>query len=855
MRLASRLLAVTFGVFLSIALTGALAANASDAGAVAKKAKVKLKVQGKGQEGLLKKGLKVKVTAKSGRKVKTKISASSGPTFDDPTSKALVKPKKVTLKPKKKGKKGGKGGKARKSLSKSVTLKLTSAGKAAVSSCEAREITVSAGKSKSKFKLVRDTADCKPGDVDLSRANECDFIGAQEQSMCMVPFPNDFYTRADPSSATGRRIDFKTSAMPANDSGVNMAGTPYNLNDGFSPGQSIVVRIPGLNTQADLDANEHPQLAQLGTYANPGTSFVVIDAETGERYPIWTEIDTNSDDPTRTATLIHPSVNFKSGRRYIVAIRNLKNSSGAPINAPAGFRYYRDDLPSDSAVINDRRGHFDSLFEKLKSAGIKRSSLYMAWDFTVATDENIAGRLLKMRDETFASYGDTNLADGIVSGTAPAVTVTSTTDFTPAGNANIARRVVGTYTVPCYLKPGCGPSDGGTMDLNSQGLPVQNGTYQANFDCIIPRAAIDGPTPTPARPSVYGHGLLGTASEAGSAPQQSLARNYNIMSCATDEIGLSLSDVPTAIEVLGELGKFPKVADRLQQGLLNELVLGRLMVNPAGLLSKPEFRDDGTMGGDPVIDTTQLYYNGNSQGGIMGGAFMAVSPDATRGSLGVPGMNYSVLLNRSVDFDEYSDIALKPRYPDRLARPLVLSIIQMLWDRGEANGYAHRMTDNPLPNTPPHEVLLNVAFGDHQVSTFTADTEARTIGASAHDPVVDPGRWSGVDPLWNIPRITSYPFKDSAIVYWDSGAIRDDPGSGDPADLLGTDPPPLLNIPNRSGEDPHSLPRRTTQEQQMVSDFLQPDAASQITNTCLVPASAGPACHDYTFGGTRAPGS
>jgi hypothetical protein len=178
-------------------------------------------------------------------------------------------------------------------------------------------------------------------------------------------------------------------------------------------------------------------------------------------------------------------------------------------------------------------------------------------------------------------------------------------------------------------------------------------------------------------------------------------------------------------------------------------------------------------------------------------------------------------------------------------------MIQMLWDRGEANGYAHRMTDDPLPNTPPHEVLLNVAFGDHQVTNWAADTEARTIGASAHTPVVDPGRWPGVDQLWNIPRIQSYPFKDSAIVYWDSGAVRDDPSSVDPSKVLGTEPPPLQNLPNRVGKDPHSLPRATAEEQQMVSTFLQPDALSEINDTCTGPA--GPACHDYTFGGTQAP--
>ena len=53
-----------------------------------------------------------------------------------------------------------------------------------------------------------------------------------------------------------------------------------------------------------------------------------------------------------------------------------------------------------------------------------------------------------------------------------------------------------------------------------------------------------------------------------------------------------------------------------------------------------------------MIDTAHLDYDGNSQGGIMGLMLAAVSPDIERAVLGVPGMNYSLLLPRSVDFDD-----------------------------------------------------------------------------------------------------------------------------------------------------------------------------------------------------------
>jgi hypothetical protein len=99
-----------------------------------------------------------------------------------------------------------------------------------------------------------------------------------------------------------------------------------------------------------------------------------------------------------------------------------------------------------------------------------------------------------------------------------------------------------------------------------------------------------------------------------------------------------------------------------------------------------------------------------------------------------------------------------------------------------------------------------------------------------------------VDQLFGIPRIKSYPFAGSAIVYWDSGPTRPNPAP--PPAELGTSPPPLENLPNRTGRDPHSLPRLTLAEQQMVSDFLRPDTVSQITDTC----GGGP-CFDFTFAG------
>ena len=675
-----------------------------------------------------------------------------------------------------------------------------------------------------KRELKRDTAACAPKPIDLSAAEHCDFIGQQQGSLCLLPFPDDYYTVADPSTATGRRIELSTEAMPANAGGTRIDAAPYRLNDGFSPGQGIVLKVPGLDRPDALARTGAVPLNHLGRYRDEDSPVVVIDAQTGERWPIWVEIDANASTPEATALEIHPATNFAAGHRYVVALRNLRRADGSRIEAPEGFRYYRDDLPSAEPAINGQRRRFESIFKTLRAAEIRRSKLHLAWDFTVASDENIAARLLHIRDDAFATLGDTTMADLAPQGSAPPFQITEVEEFTPAEDDRVARRISGTLTVPCYLVPNCGP--GSRFALGPEGLPSRNGDWTAGFQCIIPRVAVDG-NPGPARPAVYGHGLFGSAAEVGAGIQQELADEHGFVLCATDQIGMSSSDLPNTAGLVQDLSDFPELADRLQQGLLNELFLGRLMIHPAGLGSDPAFRVDGTTSSPSVIDRRRLYYNGNSQGGILGGALTAVAPDFERAAFGVGAMNYSVLLPRSIDYDPFGAV-IAASYPNQLSHPLLLSLIQMLWDRGEPNGYAHRMTDAPLADTPAHEVLLQVAFGDHQVSNYQADVEARTIGAATHFPVLDPGRWPDTDVLWNVPPIETYPFGGSAVIYGDIGPLRPDPA--DPTRTIGVPPPPLTNVPNRAGEDPHGAPRGAPDALQLISDFLRPDGA--VTDVC-----------------------
>jgi hypothetical protein len=810
-----------------IAVVACFGLLGSAASAATANQKVKVQITDAKQNSLTGPGLKIKLRSNRAGKVKVSFTVK---TFDR-NSATLAKTRRVALK---KGK------------PRNLRVKLLASQRTAAASCGVRtiQVTVQSGKKKTRrtAQMVRQRSDCKPDPVDLSRAEDCDWIAQPKEGLCLMPFPNDYYTRRDADSPTGKRLAFTAAGMPQNIQEVPIDPTPYGESDGFSQGQGIILKVPGVETPESVEANGFVTLQRLSRHAEPNQKAVVIDTKSGKRWPIWVGVDEKASDPRDASLMISPAENFREKGRYVVALRNLVDPQGKKIEAPNAFRYFRDQLPSSQKAINDRRNSYEGIFKTLRKAGIKRSELYLAWDFTVASNENNYRRALHMRDEAFAELGDTTMADRKVDGRAPEFVVERTAvsgetirlpdNSTRTIPNDVARYVAGTYTVPCFLTGGIGSpcASGGTMDLDDRGLPKRFGDYEANFECIIPSSVLE-PGGGRARPFIYGHGLLGASAEVVfSQVSRRLASEHKMIGCATDEIGMAAQDLAvTVIPALTELSNFPKLADRLQQGLLTELFLARVMFHPDGFRDHPAFRSPQERA---TIRTDEVFYVGASQGGIMGGALTAISPDFTQSGLMVGAMNYSTLLTRSSNWRTYG-LIFNNSYLDELARPLILNIIQNLWDRGEPNGYAHVMTENPPPNTPEHRILKLIALGDHQVTNFASDVQARSVaGVKTPAGGIDDRRWPNYEDLWNIPRIkaSEYPYRGSAIVYFDGGPPRKNPGNL--SQTIGTVVPPYGNVaPDSRWEDPHGAPRNgEVGPVELLNDFLNPDGF--ITDFC-----------------------
>jgi hypothetical protein len=671
-----------------------------------------------------------------------------------------------------------------------------------------------------------------------------------DPSMCLFPFPNDFFTVADATTDTKRRVNFSPAAMPRSGAEVTEGGegkpvdpTEWNRNDGFSPGSLILTYVPGIDLHATWGTADRPHgtaapnsvgyfdhrdhIADIGLYEEPGAPMVLLNTRTGERHPFWSELDTQpaAIEAGEQALMIRPAANLEEGTRYIVALRNLRRSDGSVIPAQAEFAAYRGGTGSDAA----RQQHFNqNVFPELQEAGIARDDLYLAWDFTVASERNLSERILSMRDEAFAALGDTSMDDRRIQGNAPTFVIDRVEDRTDnwtdskgVSHSMTMRRVRGRVTVPNFMDriqqteahvkenedtdPTLGervpldlPAPGSRLlDLDLDGLPDQNPvepTINASFVCDVP---LDGPR----FPMLYGHGLLGDRYQVGDL--KSPRRDGPFMGCAADWWGMSFADIPTVASILADASNFPSLPDRAQQGFLNFMILGRALTHPQGFVANAAFQNNGT----PLIRTspgnspTRLYYDGNSQGGIMGGSLVAVSPDIHRGILGVVGMNYSTLLQRSVDWEDPYAIPFYEVYRDPMERQLLFNLMQMLWDRGEANGYAAHMTHDPLKNTPKHQIMLQVAYSDHQVANVSAEVEARTAEAPMMAPGLPAGRHWALDPFL---ETEAYPYEGSSLIYWDSGNAT----------------PPNGNIAPSQNGDPHGHPRNEPAASWQEAQFL-----------------------------------
>ncbi len=615
---------------------------------------------------------------------------------------------------------------------------------------------------------------------------------------CGFPFPSNTQLKDDPTSPTKKRVSFAAGALPLHSKKATDPSA-WSYADGFSPGMNLTTDLPYATTTGLADENH---LADSIATTSP---TIILDTSTGKLVPHIAELDTN---PTtlqkatdlgvwNSAFMLRPVVRLKDSTRYIVAIRHVVDDKGTQLDPSPEFKNLRDGTASKEPSIEARRALYKDIFAQLAAAGVKQDDLQIAWDFSTASKENNTQDMIAYRDAAFAAF---HADDATLYKLDPAI---------PDPNTHIKRRITGTVTVPCFLDNcALGTPNHPVMphfNRGTDGKPKQNGTYELHFQVQIPNSlAKPGVAPGPVLGQ--GHGLLGDKEEGQNGYFAADADLYGMVTVVTDLQGMAGEDHDAAYgdavteALTGDIGTWKSLVDRQHMGLVNELLVMKMM--------KGAFRNDPmvtevTGDGHSPIDPAVSYYRGDSQGGIFGTTYMSISTDVTRGVLGEPGAPYSMLLYRSEDFGPFFFL-LGLQYSDSLDVNLALGLVQMLWDRTEPAGYMPYISENMLPGTPKHNVLLNCAIGDHQVTPLGAHIIARAIGAKNLKPT-------------------------NRDIYGIEAADGPFTGNGIHEVNFNLPPVPLDNEPMTLGEDPHDKVRQMMPIMLSEQEFLK---NGNVTNYC-----------------------
>lgn len=591
---------------------------------------------------------------------------------------------------------------------------------------------------------------------------------------CMYPWPSNFSTAADPDSATGLRLDYDPAVMPVNDAGEEFPSDQYGHFDGFSPNSQIRFVFP-----EDVDGSNLPPIDAVDLSLEEDSPTILLNMDTGERAIHFAEVDANDFAEGRRAIFIRPMKRLDFASRYVVAVRGLRNAEGDLIEPSPLFRALRDGLETDVRQIEAMRGDYEDIFAALEEAGIARESVQLAWDFTTVSNLTMTGYLRDILPDFKSRAADGDLGYTI-------------NQVQEDPNTVLKYIVTGTFKAPSYMTNN--GEIGGVIATGEDGHAAYQGLIDIPFYMAVPRSVWDAGVPVPV--FLYGHGLFGTGSEVLFVTE--IAGPY--IGMAVDFQGMSAYDIGFLVNQIfaHNMRDGHAMPHRLLQATVNFATLGYLANGDMAL--DPILQKDGVS----MVDTTQLYYVGGSQGGIMGGTMMAFFPHITRGVLVVGGGTYSLMVFRSSNWPGFDNV-WEAFHEDPLEREFLFSVFQSQFDYAEAPIYADHIKRDPFPGNPPKEIMLVEALGDCQVPNISTEMMARTYGLTMRAP-----------GIYDVPGVPNNfdTFTGSALVLEDTGRRPLAPSN---------------NVPPEDDTGAHGASADSPAIQEMIRTFMR---TGEVVHTC-----------------------
>lgn len=490
--------------------------------------------------------------------------------------------------------------------------------------------------------------DREPG-ARTPRSADCDPL---DLSRCLLPWPSNVYTVADPSMATGLRVSLSFKSLPVRDNPASL-----NRADGFSVASPLAVGFP-----RPVDRRLHGQKQATAVrliLAQPGRP------NRGEPVPLRLAVVNDSVDGGMqgdSLLLAYPQRPLEFDADYVaVALDEVKADDGTSYETPALVKVALGLTPPATDEERALAAYHAPTRALLVEAGIDPAQVLRVWDFTTRSAKSVTLPLSTMREAAL----------GAVDAGALTIEVQSATVFPSGAAIEVRGEVAG---LPHFLE-----ADGG-FALGADGLPRQTGVHTAPFRAVLPAGTGSYPV------VIYGHGTGGTVTDdtfdqeivaAGAAKLnlqwsgwtdtttiRTLLSFDRVYSGTAGSTGLLLQSLSDAAALQASLpGKF---ADAFSAPALGG------SVNPAA-------------GRRPDVST--LVYAGGSLGGTMGYVLSQSEPQIRFAVLNVPGAAWTHFAPES---ELWSTLAVlfRASTPSAVDRALGMSMTQTNWDPVDGAAWA-----------------------------------------------------------------------------------------------------------------------------------------------------------------------
>lgn len=529
--------------------------------------------------------------------------------------------------------------------------------------------------------------------------------GSQKETR-LSPYPSNRYTKADPSSKTGLRVDL----------GPGTSGDQFLKEPNFAGTVAALNRLEGFSTIGPIIVGFSKEIDPAGSEK----AMMIVDVDDtsptrGRAMPVFgvyyttTDSDATVEDYT---LLVHPHEPLRQRTRYAFVVgEGIKSAKdGSLVVASEATKKLLDDEPGDYA---------ESVRKALPlvetATSWKKESLRLATVFTTAGVRDVVEAM------------------GVERRAAPPPKQTVAFTVEKKGDANDKRvRFVGRYESPEYRRP----KPLGTFEVGADGRPKAQKTESLEMYLTFSDATKSGPRPI----VIFGHGLGGDKDGVWGTTERLAELGIAVVGIDAPEHG-SRSDPPTKDgksdlfqSVTGFFAANPetkqfdmeRVRDNFRQMGSDQLELVRFLKTLGTLDLLPVGAPDGV----PDLDTSKILYLGHSFGSVLGPLVGALSPEILAACWNVGGDGLATLIRDSGLFSLLVDTFRPPGTPKSDVAKF-FAITQAILDPGDPANFARFSTLEALPGVPAwraKDVLVQEVQADNIVPNTSTEILARALG-------------------------------------------------------------------------------------------------------------------------------